>query len=107
MRKATLLAAVLILCFASASLGFVMGGSNLDFMGYPKFDKRSPSKPYTRDQYAAQNYENETRAYLRAVDTYIENAKSDIERIREEIKEAARAADSAVNSYNNWARGGY
>lgn len=106
-RGAIIIFAALLLSIASAATGFVIGGSNLGFLGYTAFSQIAPSKPYVKDQWAAQNYEQEVRSYRNAAIRYIEDANNDIKRIREEANNAARKADSVTDEYNNWVRTGY
>jgi hypothetical protein len=96
----------LSLLLPSIALAVVFGGSNLGFMGYPSHTcsppYSKPIKPYQFtsqweiDQYNSEvesyNYELET--YMSCIDEYVENAKNDIQR----VKEGANAAISAANS---------
>jgi len=93
-----------ILFITSIALSLIYGGSNLSYYGYPShncYKPNKPYKPYTFDsQWEIDAYNSEVDQYYRdmedyriCIQTYIDNANSDIDRIREKIEEA-------INDYN-------
>lgn len=95
-----------VLVAAGAAHAVVLGGSNLDFMGYPEakcIKPEKPTKPFTRDSWAVNSYNlqvdsynAEFDVYISCVKKYLENANNDIERIRESMK---KAIDRAKQDY--------
>lgn len=96
---------VFSLIYAGCTYGYVMGGSNLGYSGYPEFSQFEPRPPYNRDQYSFDQYRNDVERYIRELKEYVENCNSDIERIRERKNEAIEKGDRIINEFNNWARG--
>jgi hypothetical protein len=84
-----------LLAISTSASAFVIGGSNLDFLGYPKPKCMKPTKPFDlSNEYAVMDYNSDIKQYIQCVEVYIENANNDIERIKEAandlIKEAKR-----------------
>jgi hypothetical protein len=90
MKKILLLILVFVLCVSSVAFGYVMGGSNLDFMGYPKFKAYLSYAP-SRD---------EVEMYVQEAKKYVENCNNDIQSVREAQRDAIRKANDAIDSYN-------
>lgn len=106
--KKTFACLLVFLLFAgSAGAGYIFGGTNLSFTGYPEFDKRSPDKPFGREQWAASMYKDEVERYVKQAKEYVENAENDKQRIDEAISETIRKANKAVDEYNSWVQFGY
>lgn len=99
--------ALVFAVMASSSFAFVPGGSNLDIFGYPEFKEMEPSAPYSRDNYAYDNYRFEVEQYVEAARKYVENANNDVLRTQEAAEEAIKKANQAVEDFNDWARRGY
>lgn len=105
-RTITIIAALLSPITCSTGLAYVYGGSNLTFNGHPKFSPYVyPSRPYSKDQWAWDNYRNDVERYRREAQEYIENAENDIERTQIAIKNAINDANRVVNEYNAAVRG--
>ncbi len=89
---------IISLCFllgASSAYAMVFGGSNLDLLGYPKPNCTKPYRPSSfSDQYELDNYKSEYDTYIQCIKTYVDNAKNDIERIRESANDAVKEANS-------------
>ena len=108
MKKLFVLALVILLCSTSVAFGYVMGSTNLDFMGYPTCDKKvgySPDRPYSHDAYAISQYRSEVENYIYSVDEYVKSCNNDINRIVEERNNAIKEANKAVEDFNNYAKG--
>jgi len=98
--------ALLTVGFPIFSFGLVIGGSNFGIFGYPSHECNPPySKPYKPfsfnyqweiDQYNSEVeiYNRELQEFLDCIDEYVNNAKNDIERIREKANEAINEANS-------------
>jgi len=95
MKYSKILSVIGLLAISTSASAYVVGGSNLDFLGYPKPECMKPTKPYDlSNEYAVMDYNSDIKQYIQCVKTYIENADNDIERIQEAandlIKEAKR-----------------
>jgi hypothetical protein len=91
MKKILLLLAVFVLCISSVAFGYVFGGTNLDFMGYPEFSAYLSYDPSR----------SEVERYIQEAKEYVENGNNDIRRIREAQNEAIRKANDAVRRHNS------
>lgn len=89
-KKIAISAAILALCSTSAALGYVYGGSNLGYSGYPAFDEYLSYNP---SKYEVEQYVDEAREY-------VENCDYDIQRILEAKADAINQANEAVANYN-------
>lgn len=107
MGKASLTVAMALIILTSSAFGFVFGGSNFDFMGYPKFDGYKPTKPFSKDNYSMRTYKLDMESYLDEIKEYTKNGKNDIDRIIESINEANQEAAEAVREYNFFVETGY
>ena len=94
----------IILCTASATIGFVFGRKNLSLLGYPEFDSFKPSPPNDKDISSADYYKQEVENYFSNAEGYIENAINYISRIENAIQKASDKAHSVIDEYNAWAR---
>ena len=102
----TVIISVILLFPLSGTQAMVFGGSNLGFMGYPDHECTPPySKPYKpysfSDQYQidtynaeVEQYNSEMRRYRDCIREYVENAKNDIQRVREKANEAINQSNS-------------
>lgn len=67
---------------------YVIGGSNLGFSGYPDPTCYKPSRPYDlSNEYAVDSYNRGIREYRECLETYLDNAQNDINRIKEKMRE--------------------
>ncbi len=96
--------ALFLLAISLFASGFVLGGTNLGFGGYPDFDKIKPYAPFSLTEYEWDRYTDEVRDYRSEAQEYIENARNDIQRISEAMEEAERNANEVVDEYNRKAR---
>ncbi|NBK98090.1 MAG: hypothetical protein EOM50_08730 [Erysipelotrichia bacterium] len=92
----------IVVSFHISSYAFVAGGTNFDIFGYPshKCNKpySKPFKPYSfNSQWEVDAYNNQVRQYnyeiqefVQCIETYVDSAKNDIERITEEANKAIR-----------------
>lgn len=90
----------------AGAIAIVFGGSNLGMFGYPGHTCTPPySKPFKPYKfysqgdvdlynYQVENYNRQRRSYLNCIREYVDNAKNDIERIREKTNEAINEANS-------------
>ena len=107
LRKSFILTLGILLCSTSVAFGYVMGSTNLDFMGYPTCEKKvgyPPDRPYSHDAYAINQYRSEVEDYIYSVDEYVKSCNNDINRIVEERNKAIKEANKAVEEYNNYAK---
>lgn len=88
--KIAALAAALSLTATLPSMAIVLGGSNLDFMGYPQ----------SRAYISFDPDEEELRQYLDEIDEYVENCDNDIRRILEARNNAIEEARQKVRDYH-------
>lgn len=88
--KIAALAAALSLTATLPSMAIVLGGSNLDFMGYPQ----------PRTYISFDPDEEELRQYLDEIDEYVENCDNDIRRILEARNNAIEEARQKVRDYH-------
>ncbi|WP_312202650.1 hypothetical protein [Kosakonia cowanii] len=93
---------ILVLPFVSHAA--VFGGSNLGFSGYPAFDERVPSPPFTDDRYAWETYTQEVDRYTKRAKEYLENSNNDMKRIQEAQEDAIEKANRVVREYNRLVR---
>jgi hypothetical protein len=107
MNKRTLIVAVIVCGIVSSNaFAIVFGGSNLGILGYPSHDCSAPYskpiKPYSFssqwevDRYNSEveNYNNQLREFIRCIEKYVDNAKNDIQRVKEKANEAINEANS-------------
>ncbi len=87
--KIAALAAALSLTAAFPSMAIVLGGTNLDFMGYPR----------PRAYISFDPDEEELKKYLDEIDEYVENCDNDIRRILEARNDAVAEARQKVRDY--------
>ena len=97
--------AVAFLAFAqSSSFGYVIGGSNLGFLGYEEHSCTKPTPPYKpfsldnqweieRYNLGVDSYNMELEIFYDCITEYIENAENDIKRIKEAINQAIDTAN--------------
>ena len=87
-----------------SSFGYVIGGSNLGFLGYEEHSCTKPTPPYKpfsldnqweieRYNLGVDSYNRELEIFYDCITEYIENAENDIKRIREAINEAIDTAN--------------
>ncbi len=95
MKKTLLLTAVFAISLASAALGYVAGGSNLGFGGYPEFREYLSHNPSR----------NDVEYYIQKAKDYVENGNNDIRRVKEAQDEAIEKANKAVSDYNRKQKG--
>lgn len=107
MKKIFILLGLVTACLGCMGFGYVMGGTNFGVMGYPKFDKYAPSKPFSRDQFSADSYKRQMQEFMDEAKTYMENARNDKKRIDNAIADAIDKNNEAVEDYNRWVRTGY
>ena len=105
MKKTMMFIGFVILCACCTGAGYIFGGSNLGYSGYPEFSKSTPYQPFDREKYGASTYQNDVESYVRSVKEYVQNAENDKARINNAIEEAIQKANNVVDDYNNWARG--
>lgn len=96
MRRLNLIYIMFILSFfGNAAMAYVFGGSNLGFLGYPKHSCSQPYKPFQFTSQSQVNmYNADLEVYFNCIDSYVENAKNDIDRIIEAANEAISEANS-------------
>ena len=99
----TLLASGVLAACSMSAQAYVYGGSNLNYMGYPKFNESTPYAPYTKDEFNYNSYKNDVERYVEEAKEYLENADNDIKRIIEAKKEAIEEANKVVEEFNDWA----
>jgi peptidoglycan hydrolase CwlO-like protein len=90
----------LVLTLSSGCVGYVLGGSNLGYGGYPSFNGYEPSAPFTKEPYAVDMYRSEVESYKQEAENYIENAENDIQMIQEAISDAIYDVNRVVDEYN-------
>lgn len=88
-----ILVVLLLACFWATSVAFayVYGGTNLGYMGYPKFDAFLPYNPSQLDM----------QLYISEAQEYLDNCDNDIKRIIEAKQEAVDTVNNAIYDYNN------
>lgn len=88
-HRLSLVALLAGLCLAGAAGAMVYGGSNLSYFGYPEHTCRKPYKPYSfTTQSEVDSYNYDLERFVDCVQEYVDNADSDIKRIRERVDEA-------------------
>lgn len=97
----------IIMCFASVSLGYVLGGSNFGIGGYPEFDTLEPSKPIFKDDFSIQRYKDEVEEYRDEAEEYLENAANDLKRIQDAMEDAVNKTNDIIGEYNTFMRTGF
>lgn len=107
MKKIIIIAVIFVLCLCSAGMGYVYGGSNLTLSRYPEFSALRPSKPYGKNRYDAERYQNDVISYRRQAQEYLNNAENDVKRINEAVNDTVEQVNSVVNEYNYWVNSGY
>ncbi|SRR6266571_3772159 len=102
-RISIIVLGLLLMCTSAGA--FVFGGSNLGFGGYPShtcgFKPSKPFKPFSFtyqweiDQYNMEvdSYNSRRREFISCLQEYLDNAKNDIERIKEKMNEAVDVAN--------------
>jgi hypothetical protein len=94
-----LLTLALFLLGAGNASAFVIGGTNLGFSGYPDNTCSKPIKPIysgydpTGYNIEVDTYNTQYRLYISCINEYLDNAKNDIERIKDKYKEAVDNAN--------------
>jgi hypothetical protein len=94
---------LLLASLAGSVFAYVIGGTNLSFLGYPDHSCRKPNKPIKPysfdnrsevDTYNGQvdSYNFELQRYITCVKEYLENAGNDIKRIEEKMDGAVAEA---------------
>lgn len=107
MKNVIFCLAMIFLCACCTGAGYIFGGSNLGFGGYPDFSELGPSKPWNNDEYSARRYQREVKEYVEKAKEYVENAENDKKRINNSIEDAIQKADEVVEDYNRWVRNPY
>ncbi len=107
MRKRIVVVALLSCLFLFSLFAYVIGGTNLGYLGYPEYSKVKPSKPYTSykgtvTKYQYEAYKSSVEDYVDGAKQYIENGNNDIKRIQEEQRDAIKSANDVVDEYNRW-----
>lgn len=98
MMRAILFIIMLLLSYSPAS-AVVFGGTNLGFGGYPSNECNKPLKPtkpysfsndWEIDRYNSEvdYYNTQLEEYSTCLREYIDNAQTDIQRIKEKIQES-------------------
>lgn len=106
-RLILIFSVVLLLCFSSASIGYVYGSSNLGVAGYPEFRSMRPIRPVTNSKVFINKYKEDVDQYLRDARKYIESAQNDRTLIKEAVEQCTRDATSVIDEYNTWLNYGY
>lgn len=99
----SLLIAAALLPFTAQAL--VLGGSNLGFEGYPAPQCTKPERPtppasqydkWGGDRYNAEleRYQRDRELHIACIEKYLDNAKSDAQRIQERMQEAIRSTEA-------------
>ena len=105
MKILFLILSLVALCACCMGAGYVYGGTNLGYSGYPDFSKSKPYQPYDKSEYSARSYKLDVESYIRAVKEYVENAENDHERINNAIEEAISNSNRVIREYNDWVDG--
>ncbi len=108
-NKVVLVAVLALSSTMSMALGYVIGDSNLGFMGYPSFSSKQtkPRKPYSKDEWALDSYRREVERYVEASKEYVNACNGDMESIRDEKSKAIRESNAVIDEYNSFIRNGY
>ena len=107
MKRIFTLFVVVLLC-SGLLFAFVIGGSNLGYMGYPDFSSYYPSKPFSYNNEVSEmefdRYRDSVQQYVDSAREYVKNGNNDIQRISEAQEEAINKANEAIDEFNSWAR---
>ena len=80
---------------ASLTFGYVFGGSNLGYMGYPNHSCYKPYRPISFEtQYEVDSYNMEFSMYIDCINEYVDNARNDIQRITDQANQAIDEANN-------------
>jgi hypothetical protein len=91
----TIIVSISLLISTSIVFAYVFGGSNLGITGYPKHTCIKPYKPFQfSSRWEVDSYNAQLDSFISCIRVYVDNAKNDIERIRESANEAIREANS-------------
>lgn len=105
-KKILIILGIVLFSTSSFIFGYVFGGTNFGFSGYPEFSRSSPSNRYSYSssikEYEYNIYRDEVKSYVDATNTYIENCKYDVDRIIEAQEQARNKAEQAISSFNSW-----
>lgn len=107
MRKRIVVIALLLCLFLFSLVAYVIGGTNLGYLGYPEYNKTKPTQPFTSykgtvSKFRYETYKSSVEDYVDGAKEYIENGNNDINRIQEEQREAIKSANDVVDEYNRW-----
>jgi hypothetical protein len=95
--RIVLVAAISVLVIGSAQ-AFVVGPTNLSFMGYPEHNCHQPIRPYSNDRYAWESFQSDAEEYVDCINDYVEAGNNDARRIRDAQDDALREARAFANS---------
>ncbi len=90
MKRTLLILLLLLFCSTSVAFGYIIGGSNFGFSGYPDFNPFISYNPSKAD----------VESIVAEAKTYVENGNYDIQRIRRAQNDAIQKANDAVANYN-------
>ena len=106
-KKVLVILGVVLFLTSSLVFGYVFGGTNFGFLGYPSFSKSKPYNSYscrsTVTESEFNDYRDEVKDYIDDVNIYMENCKYDIDRIIEIQKEVNDEAEQVIADFNRWA----
>ncbi len=80
------------------AFAIVFGPSNLPLMGYPDHRCYAPSRPYSNDRYAWDNFRDDANQYIDCINDYVEAGNNDIRRIQDAQRDALNEADAFASS---------
>ncbi len=97
--KKWILVNILLLLIPLSVNALVFGGSNLGVMGYPSHDCSKPTEPFkpysSNSQWEIDSYNSDVelynsqlQQYTDCIDEFVENAKNDINQIKEKAQKA-------------------
>lgn len=99
---------VALLIGSTFAFGYVIGGSNLGFAGYPDFNEYEPNKPSayggTVSEWEYDDYKRDVESYVDKAKEYIENCSHDSQSIEYASREAISKANDVVEEFNSFAR---
>lgn len=105
-KKIILLLFLLFIC-TSFAFGYIYGGTNLGFGGYPEFSEYMPNEPISFDnsisEWEFDGYRDAVERFIDDAKAYIENGNYDIDRIKEAQNNAIDEANSVVRTFNRFA----
>lgn len=90
-KKVIIITTLITFWTISIAFAYVVGGSNLGYVGYPEFDAYLPYNPSRYD----------IEIYINDAQEYIDNCNNDIQRILEAQQNAINTANDAIYRYNN------